>query len=277
MPQWPGLQVIGQALSCMTALRSLKLEGCFGSFVPEQVGMRSWQALLASLPAMRHLTALSLRGLPVHNAARPWYFHALSATLADLTALQNLDLTMCASDDPPSAAQQVLEPAEETSVSERLAAALGALTGLTHLTLGRFEHLLSLPAVFRHCHQLTALRSLDLIGLGSTQLPRGGGDDADGEIMVAFFSGLTCLTTACLHLDLPERHTVRLFAQALPGLSTLRSLRGSLTHGCYMGLMLLAEKMRLGALPGVQSIDCSQTPTESSDLNLHSGRPVFHI
>jgi hypothetical protein len=243
------------------------------TFAPDQAARAAWKTLLAPLPALISLTSLSLTGLPA-DLRQHSYFRALSDTLQALTSLQELHLQ---GDMLGPARDGTLGPDDERASSERLATALGALTGLTRLAFAHLGQVLPIGMIFQSCRQLSALRNLSLIDAEdvplSVALSGDAGPDADGTSAASFLSGLTGLTDLTLkYRAMSERQSLHVF-DGLAVLSRLRSLRCD--SPTFVGMVLLARTIRDGYLPRAQAIFLGQADEQTSELNWLAGRDVF--
>lgn len=140
------------ALGSLSELHELRLG--YWTFSAQTGDLNCWETLASALPTLPHLTCLKLSSLRAHGA--PEYVLALAPGLSCLTSLRSLTMTGHHGD-----AYEIQVWSEGScEASAALACAVGALYGLTQLTLRDTGRFLAMEHCYKQLHALSGLRSL---------------------------------------------------------------------------------------------------------------------
>lgn len=218
---------------------------------------------------MPHLDTLCVKDIAVPGDFNPVLTNALSAGLSRLSSLRELILEGTGE----FFAADVPDAADFCAASARLAAAVGNLTGLRHLGLNSLRSFLRPSDCRHHLRRLTQLSHLDVAHLVPTPGDATGGDGAEIVSMLSSMSQLRCLLLFSERCCAQTAH--RVIAEAVPALPLLHTLvlPGGAEHS---SCLLLAAKVRDGALPLLQTVGVVQTTDQLDELNVCANRTIFH-
>lgn len=268
---------VATALAALTSLQGLSIDR-WGS-IHGAAARACWHALAGALPEMRHLTHLSLDQIDLHEGNfDPACMTTLASGLPRLSSLRSLAIT------GQSGQLRVPELAyahECRAASMHLAAAVGSLTRLEALALSTLYRFLNEEDCHLKFGCLTHLTSLRLTYLAPAVLPGEAPEDAaeEGNAAVAMLSGMRRLALLKLaHVGISARASMRLLSAAIPALPSLATLVLWVDGGFDIAACCaLAEQIRAGRLPRLQSVLTRNSDQELTDLNIVAARHVFQI